>query len=134
MSFYNMIHGMNPATFLLLPMLGRHPDEYPRFRDCFVGDDNDTIVILTRVGGNNRVSCGEEILKGFEGFIRTWDREDDNTYGLYEYSIPERWMDDYRKITLGNLTEISKEYREEMNRVYPKLKDEFEEILKGKRY
>ena len=32
-----MINGVQPATFFLLPMLGKHPDEYPRFRDCFVG-------------------------------------------------------------------------------------------------
>ncbi len=34
MSLYNMINGVNPATFFILPMLGKHPDEYPRFRDC----------------------------------------------------------------------------------------------------
>lgn len=48
-----MLHGVNPATFLILPMLGKHPDEYPRFRDCFITED-DHILILTRVGGPNR--------------------------------------------------------------------------------
>lgn len=32
-----MINGVNQATFYILPMLGKHPDEYPRFRDCFTG-------------------------------------------------------------------------------------------------
>lgn len=46
MSLYNMINGVNPATFIILPMLGKHPNEYPRFRDCFIGglenaDEND---------------------------------------------------------------------------------------------
>lgn len=36
MSLYNMLNGVNPCTFLILPMLGKHPDEYPRFRDCFI--------------------------------------------------------------------------------------------------
>ncbi len=57
MSLYNMINGVNPATFFILPMLGKHPDEYPRFRDCFVGEDQKSIEILTRVGGGNR-HCG----------------------------------------------------------------------------
>jgi hypothetical protein len=37
MSLYNMMNGANPATFFILPMLGeKHPEQYPRFRDCFV--------------------------------------------------------------------------------------------------
>jgi hypothetical protein len=30
MSLYNMVHGTTQATFFVLPMLGKHPDEYPR--------------------------------------------------------------------------------------------------------
>lgn len=55
MSLYNMINGVNPATFIILPMLGKHPDEYPRFRDCFIKDG--MIEVYTRVGGNNRDSA-----------------------------------------------------------------------------
>ena len=40
MSLYNMINGVQPAAFFVLPMLGKHPDEYPRFRDCFIGKVN----------------------------------------------------------------------------------------------
>lgn len=35
MSLYNMINGFNPACFLIMPMLGRKQEEWPRFRDCF---------------------------------------------------------------------------------------------------
>jgi len=28
-----IINGANPSTFFILPMLDKHPDEYPRFRD-----------------------------------------------------------------------------------------------------
>ena len=31
------MNGVNPATFFILPMLGKHPDEFPRFRDCWAG-------------------------------------------------------------------------------------------------
>ena len=52
-----MINGVNPATFLFLPMLGKHPDEYPRFRDCFISEDETQKIVFTRVGGGNR-NCG----------------------------------------------------------------------------
>ena len=49
MSLYNMINGYNPACLLILPMLGRKQEDYPRFRDCYVTDENN-IAIYTRVG------------------------------------------------------------------------------------
>ena len=54
MSLYNMINGVDPACFYLLPMLGRVAEDYPRFRDCFLSEDGEHIDIYTRVGGNNR--------------------------------------------------------------------------------
>ena len=53
MSLYNMMNGFNPACVLIMPMLGRKQEEYPRFRDCFVTEENN-IAIYTRVGGGNR--------------------------------------------------------------------------------
>ena len=59
MSLYNLVQGVTSAVFFVLPMLGKHPDEYPRFRDCFLKDaehpeyDNH-IHVYTRVGGGNR--------------------------------------------------------------------------------
>ena len=38
MSMYNMVKGFNPACVLILPMLSRKSEDYPRFRDCFVHD------------------------------------------------------------------------------------------------
>ena len=52
MSLYNMINGYNPDCLLILPMLGRKQEDYPRFRDCYVTDENN-IAIYTRVGGGN---------------------------------------------------------------------------------
>lgn len=69
MSLYNMIHGMNPIAFFVLPMLGdKHPDEWPRFRDVFLKDEEHPeydmfIHVYTRVGGGNRnEGYGEEEL------------------------------------------------------------------------
>ena len=45
---YNLINGVNLATFIILPMLGKHPDEYPRFRDCFIAENEDCQIDITK--------------------------------------------------------------------------------------
>lgn len=124
MSLYNMIHGFNPACVVLMPMLGKKQDEYPRFRDCFVSDDEKNIVIYTRVGGANRDSgYGEEELYKDPNFIRTWDDEEDNTYGFYEFRVPEKWQSDFNLIVAGRHSEVSDEYVNYLCEFYPELKD-----------
>lgn len=122
MSLYNELFGFNPACFYLMPMLGRKQNEWPRFRDCFLGEKNDTIVIYTRVGGNNR-NCGygEEELYDDPNFIRTWDDEYDSTYGYYEFRVPEKWKADFDKIVGGHAKDISDEYKAVLYDFFPKL-------------
>lgn len=122
MSLYNMINGYNPACILIMPMLGRKANDYPRFRDCFVSEDNEHILIYTRVGGGNR-NCGfgEEILYKDENFIKTYDDEFDSTYGYYEFKVPDKWKSDYDKILSSKRGEVSKEYIDIVKSFYPTL-------------
>lgn len=125
MSFYNAIFGFNPACVVFMPMLGRKQDDYPRFRDCFLSDDNERIVIYTRVGGNNRGSgYGEEELIKDPNFVRTYDDDFDSTYGYYEFNVPEKWKEDFEKIVQGKMNEISDEYYNYVCKFYPKLAEE----------
>ena len=121
MSLYNMLMGFNPACVAIMPMLGRKQEEYPRFRDCFVTDEGN-IAIYTRVGGGNR-NCGygEEKLYEDENFITTYDDEYDNTYGTYEFRVPEEWKADFVKIIDGRANEVSDEYLTYVKEFYPKL-------------
>ena len=123
MSLYNMINGYNPACLLVMPMLGRKQEDYPRFRDCFVtGDKN--IGIFTRVGGNNR-NCGygEEKLYDDPNYIRTYDDEFDSTYATYVFSVPEKWKKDFDLILAGRLNEVSDEYVAYLREFYPLLNE-----------
>ena len=128
MSLYNLINGVNPATFFFLPMLGKHPDEYPRFRDCFIGEDYNSIVVYTRVGGNNR-NCGfgEEELYKHPNFVKTYDDDYDSTYGYYVFSIPDEWQDDFK--ALLSKTKVSDAYLEQMCKVFPKLEEKFRSMF-----
>lgn len=122
MSLYNLINGFNISCVLVLPMLGKKADEYPRFRDCFVSPDEKHILVLLRVGGPNRnQGYGEESLYKMPTFIRTYDDEEDSTYGIYEFDVPERWKDDFCHISQGDLDKVSDEYVEFVKQFYPIL-------------
>lgn len=137
MSLYNMLFGYNPATFVILPMLGRKMEEYPRFRDCFVSEDNNNIVVYTRVGGGNRnAGYGEEELYKDPHFIKTYDDDFDDTFGYYEFSVPERWQKDFELIVEnGNLWVASNDYLEYLIDFYkdkPKIVEQLNSILEAK--
>lgn len=122
MSLYNMMNGFNPACLFFMPMLGRKQDEYPRFRDCFLADDEEHIVIFTRVGGPNRdTGFGEEKLYEDPNFVKTYDDEEDSTYGYYEFSVPEKWKKDFDTIVAGKFEEVSDEYVSYVREFYPLL-------------
>src|SRR5574344_2958904 len=132
MSLYNMIMGVNPAAFYILPMLGKHPDEYPRFRDCFITEGGN-IAVYTRVcGGNRNEGYGEEELYKMEGFLCTYDDDYDNTYATYEFAVPEKWKSDFDKIVNGKIAEVSDAYKEEIKRVYPKLAEKVDCMFSAK--
>ena len=121
MSLYNMLMGFNPACVVIMPMLGRKQEEYPRFRDCFVTEEGN-IAIYTRVGGGNRdCGYGEEELYEDENFITTYDDEYDSTYGTYEFRVPEKWKADFDLIINGKSSEVSQEYIDYVKAFYPKL-------------
>jgi hypothetical protein len=127
-----MLNGFNPACVFIMPMLGRKQEEWPRFRDCFVTEDNN-IAIYTRVGGGNRNSgYEEEKLYEDENFIKTYDDDYDTTYGTYEFKVPEKWKADFDVILSGDMSKISDEYVAYLKEFFPILNEKgfFDKIFK----
>jgi len=131
-----MINGVKPATFFILPMLGRHPDEYPRFRDCFLKDSehpeyDNHIHVYTRTGGGNRDSYeeGNESMRQIPEFVTDFDDSFDSTFASWVFKVPEKWKADFKKIMAGNVKDVSPEYQAELRRIYPKLNEKFDEIF-----
>ena len=123
MSLYNMLMGFNPACVILMPMLGRKAEEYPRFRGCFLEDDK--IAIYTRVGGGNRgCGFGEEELYEDPNYVDTYDDDFDNTYATYLFNVPNKWKVDFDYICNENFDLVSDEYVECVKEFYPKLAKE----------
>ena len=133
MSLYNALVGYNPACIVVLPMLGRTADDYPRFRNCFISKDEKHIEIYTRVGGNNRgQGYGEEELYKDPNFVDTYDDDFDNTYATYVFTPPERWKEDFDRIVKSKFSEVSDEYVAEVKKYYPTLSEKID-ILFGRK-
>ena len=136
MSLYNMIHGVNQATFFILPALGKHAEEYPRFRDCFYGDKDrpeyaDHIIVYTRTGGGNREAYEDanDELTEMPTYVADYDDDFDCTFANFVFAVPEEWKADITAIAEGRPLEISDAYFARLCEVYPKLKEKFEEMF-----
>ena len=135
-TMYHMMHGTTLATFFVLPMLDKHPDEYPRYRDCFLSDEehpeyDDHIHVYTRVGGGNRkTGLGEEELYKNKHYVTTFDDSYDSTYATYVFKVPTKWIADFKKFKERKIKEFSEEYKKQLYKIYPKLKDKLDEIFK----
>jgi len=136
MSLYNMFNGMNPATFFVLPMLDRHPENYGRFRDCFLYDDehpeyDNHISVYTRMGGGNRDSYEEliEELQSHENYVADYDDSFDSTYATFVFSVPVKYREDYDLIVSGHPGKVSKAYQDQLIRVFPKLEEKLMEVF-----
>jgi hypothetical protein len=151
MSLYNAVNGLQPSTFFILPMLGKHLDKYPRFRDCFVGKmeqdfenldqfgiptlkhgDEKLISVYTRVGGGNRESHQAEIqeLRNMPEYVEDFDDGFDSTFATFVFKVPERFESDFDKIKEGRMQEVSEEYKTVLYGTFPKLKEKFDELFK----
>ena len=92
MSLYNQLFGTNPFAAELLVMLG--DPHVPRFRDCFINEAGDRIVIFTRTGGGNRehydapLAENNTCLRALPGYDRDKDDGFDSTYAYFYFKIP----------------------------------------------
>lgn len=148
MSLYNSMNGVNNATFFILPVLGKHPEEYPRFRDCFFGElsrsetekdqfgmprltrsEDKVISVYTRVGGNNRSDYQEQIkeLQESPHYIKDYNDSFDSTFAIFVFSIPDKWKSDIDLLLAGE--KPSKEYVNQMIKVFPKLESTFKQMI-----
>lgn len=152
MSLYNMVNKVNPSAFFILPLLDNgHPDNWPRFRDCFVTvhqfkvidglplmspvdekEEPSSIYVLLRIGGGNRSSYAApwEKIKSHPNYKNDWDDAFDSTFCHVHFSIPDKWKDDYNKVMNSDYMKTSVEYQKLLYDTYPKLKDVFDKLFK----
>lgn len=145
-----MVNGIQPSALYILPMLGKRHDEYPRFRDCFVGKlftdsekdqfgipvikhgEEEMISVYTRVGGDNREGYIKEIneMRAMPEYIEDFDDDFDETFATFVFRVPEQFKADFHLVNEGKLNETSQAYRDIMYKVYPGFKEKLEELFK----
>jgi hypothetical protein len=93
---YTMVFGVNQVARPLLHALEIDHRSVPRFRDCFLFHDGQSIVIYTRTGGGNREEyrSQNDAMKFHKYFLRDEDDSYDSTYALFHFSIPEEIAED----------------------------------------
>jgi len=139
MSIYQMMNGVSPATFFFLPMLGKHPDEYPRFRDCFLNDEehpeySKRLHIYTRTGGGNREAYEEanDAMRASPYFITDFDDSFDSTYASWIFRVPDQWQADYQLLMDSKPTEVSDAYVDIVCKVFPKIDVKLRDLFRSK--
>ena len=117
-------------------MLGKHPDNYPRFRNVFLKDEeypeyDNHIHVYTRVGGGNRESYEDEIteLQSMPGYVTDHDDSFDSTFATFVFSVPDEWKPDFDKIISGDVKTVSAEYQARLRAVFPKLNDKWNQLF-----
>jgi hypothetical protein len=92
-SLYNALFGTNKFSHVLLRMIDVSPLDVPRFRDCYLNEAGDEIVIFTRTGGGNRqeYEAQNEALRRLPNYIADEDDTLDVTYAKFRYSVPEQY-------------------------------------------
>lgn len=143
MSLYNLVNRVQQTTFFVLPMLGKHPEEYPRFRDCFLGKmfqneemdafgiprwhhgSEELISIYCRVGGGNRDRYKKEIeeMREMKDYVEDFDDEFDSTFAVFVFNVPDKWKKDFisAKDEKKQWIDLSKEYQKQIEKVFPNL-------------
>jgi hypothetical protein len=88
---YHVVFGTNTLAKPFLEILKIDPRIVPRFRDCFLYHDGQSIVIYTRTGGGNRIEFKNENqnMRKWPGYLRDEDDSFDTTYALFHFAIPD---------------------------------------------
>lgn len=99
MSLYNMLFGRNPASALLLAVVGLRDCDIERMRNVFVSDNGKVIEVYTRTGGGNRDDYPQEGMRSLPGWLYSSDDDYDSTYCTDGIEIPEEWRQDVANLS-----------------------------------
>jgi hypothetical protein len=98
MSFYNSLFGVNNAAPILLKIIGKTDGDFGRFRDAYLNESGDKIIVYTRCGGGNRESYQYvfDEMEKHPNYIKNYDDDFDCTYAYFEFSIPDAFKDELK--------------------------------------
>lgn len=100
MSLYNSLFGVNNAAPVLLKILNLSAGDFGRFRDCYLNKDGTKIIVYTRLGGGNREDYIDIIkaMRKHPNYEYDYDDDFDSTYAYFEFTIPDEYKEDLKRI------------------------------------
>lgn len=110
MSMYEMLMQADPFAKPLLLALGipGNTDKWimGRFRDCYLNEECDRIVILNRNGGGNRPDHEDsfESLRKHPMYVRDYDDDFDSTYAYVEFKVPDSLDEAGTRVSSADVT------------------------------
>lgn len=92
---YNMLFGENELADDLLKMLNLTKEDCGRYRDCYLDEKGEKIIVYTRNGGGNREYYEEvfDKLSSHTNYLCDYDDNFDCTYASIEFSVPDKFIE-----------------------------------------
>ena len=100
MALYNQLFGENEEAVAILGFAELTREMFPRYRDVFLADGGRTIIVYTRIGGNNREAYQEEISQICKHplYKDNCDDEFDSTYAYFKFNVSPKYADTAKKV------------------------------------
>ena len=100
------------ASMLVMPMLNGDKRLYMYDKlllNCFIGENQDTLVLVYRFSAEAVFLKFESALKSFKNFIKC---SDPNEYSvLFEFSIPKKYTQNFKYFLEGKYSKFDPEYK-----------------------
>jgi hypothetical protein len=89
MNLYNELLGENPIADKILMLLNMKREDFGRYRDIYMKDGGDRIIVYTRTGGASSAFFLEQTkaIAQHPLFVEAWDDSFDPTYHYITFSI-----------------------------------------------
>lgn len=93
MALYTQLFGENEDAMAILGFAGLTREMFPRYRDVFLADEGRSIIVYTRIGGDNRIEYQEEIKEiiNHPQYKDTCDDDLDSTYAYFKFRVLEKY-------------------------------------------
>jgi len=138
MSLYNLLHGVNYLTPVLLAVLDIDQKSGKwnsgRFRDIHLNENGTKIILLTRNGGGNREHYFPHDIVKHPNYIKDYDDDFDCTYAYIEFSVPRGSKLLLKKLATGErlrtLKEKTEEYLDKLKKGEIEVPKEIKQIFK----
>lgn len=95
MALYTQLFGENKEATSILGFANLNREMFPRYRDVFLCDDGNNVIVYTRIGGPNRNNYKQQIknIKQHKQFIKDYDDKYDNTYAYFKFKVLPEYID-----------------------------------------